>query len=476
MSNRVLLFLVLIVCLIGLNAIAAIGGPVLPIFLLIAAGFSAFHTFWLFMAQEVDLHANRREVFERLLRRPVLATRRNARAFLTVGKRSQQQAMPPAVDVAHVPTVIPPSWQPQVSVVVPAKNESLVIETTIRHLFNFDYPNFEVIVIDDASDDATPQILARLKDEFTDLHVLRLAKGHPAGKSFVLNEALSYCHGEVVAVFDADAVVNPEFLTDMLVQLEPAHVGAVQAQKRISNAQTNLLTKCQDYEYALDTSLQGGRNTLGGVSELRGNGQLIKMSALKAVGGWNNESITDDIDMTMKLLQIGLRVEFTSRAVVWEEGIADVKGLFRQRTRWAEGSVRRFLDYLVPLTLSNKLNIRQRYDMTGFAIQFVWPLCTAFGIFNEMNHAVSGEQTYVKLLLAAFCSCGINVFFYIFWSIRTHRSPVTFAEAFKGAFATAIYFFALWCPCMLISLYKVLSQKKASSWALTQHGSPATLA
>jgi cellulose synthase/poly-beta-1,6-N-acetylglucosamine synthase-like glycosyltransferase len=161
---------------------------------------------------------------------------------------------------------------------------------------------------------------------------------------------------------------------------------------------------------------------------------------------------------------------------VWEEGIADVKGLFRQRMRWAEGSVRRFLDYLIPLSLSNKLTIRQRLDMTGFSIQFVWPFLTAFGIFNEMNHAVSGEQTYIKLLLAAFCSCGFNVFSYIFWSIRTHRSPVTFLAAFKGAFATSIYFFWLWCPCILVSLFKVLTQKKASSWALTQHGSPATSA
>lgn len=465
MSNRVLLFLVLVVCCLGLIAVADIGGPVLPICLLIAACSSAFHTLWLFVAQEMDLHAHRREVFERLLKAPLSQEAGVRRAnFPVTGKRMRLSLTSELPARAQMD-----AWLPKVSVIVPAKNEAAVIEQTVRHLFRSDYPDFEVLVIDDASDDETPRILQRLKSEFVDLDVLRLEKGHPAGKSYVLNEALSFCKGQVVAVFDADAVMNPEFLRAMVAQLEPAEVGAVQAQKRISNAQYSNLTQWQDFEYAFDTSLQAGRNALGGVSELRGNGQLIKMSALKAVGGWNNESITDDLDMTMRLLEKGLRVEFTSRAVVWEEGITNVKGLFRQRMRWAEGSIRRFLDYLIPLTFSDKLTVRQRLDMTGYSIQFIWPFLTAFGVLDEMSHAVNAEQTYIKLLLASILSCGLGVGSYIFWSIRTHRPPISVWQALRYATTTQFYFFALWCPCILFSLIKILTQKKASAWALTQH-------
>ena len=463
MSNRILLFLVIASCCAGLKIAALAGGPYLAMILVLAATGAAIHTGWLFIGQEIELHSRRREVFERLLAQPAEAEAGVSRAsFPVTGKRLRLVADVPAENRKTV-------WQPRVSIIVPAKNEEAVIAKTVRQIFKMEYPDFEMIVLDDASDDETPAVLKKLELEFSRLRVLRLEKGHPAGKSYVLNEALKHCTGEVVAVFDADAFMQPNFLADMVAQLEPADVAAVQAQKRISNAQHSLLTQWQDFEYAFDTSLQSGRNAVGGVSELRGNGQLVKVAALKAVGGWNNESITDDLDLTMRLLIKGWRVEFTSRAVVWEEGITNVRGLIRQRVRWAEGSTRRFLDYLIPLLRSDVLTWSQRMDLIGFMIEFVWPFLTAFAILNEMGNVVIGEETCIRLMIASWMTGGLGVAGYIFWSLRTHRPPMSVSLAMKNAASTSAYFFALWCNCIMFGLFKILTQKRTSSWALTEH-------
>ncbi len=462
MSNRLFLFLVIASCCIVLKFAAICGAAGLPVILVLAASGAAIHTGWLFVAQEIHLHSRRREVFERLLANPAEVEAGVRRSnFRVAGKKLPLAESPTDAQTSH--------WQPKVSIIVPAKNEESVIGKTVRQIFKLDYPDFDLIAIDDASDDDTPSVLKKLQLEFPRLQVLTLEKGHPAGKSFVLNEALKLCQGEVVAVFDADAFMQPSFLADMVAQLEPADVAAVQAQKRISNAQHSWLTQWQDFEYAFDTSLQSGRNSVGGVSELRGNGQLVKVSALKAVGGWNNESITDDLDLTMRLLTRGWRVEFTSRAVVWEEGITNIRGLVRQRVRWAEGSTRRFLDYMVPLFRSGVLTKSQRLDLIGFMIEFVWPFLTAFAMLNELGRAVSGEQTCLRLLIASMMTGGLGVTGYIFWSLRTHRPPMSVWQAIKNACSTSTYFFALWCPCILLGLWKILSQKRASAWALTEH-------
>ncbi len=491
MSNRVLLFLVVASCCVSLKLAMASCGAMLPFILILAASGAAVHTMWLFVAQEIDLRSCRRTMLERLLVASQDADNGVRSLSLSVaGRRLQLVADLPYANLPYASlssaNLISPdlvsanisspnvafkasAWLPKISVLVPAKNEEAVIERAVRQLFKLDYPDYEVIVVDDASSDNMLCVLRRLQNEFRQLHVLTLSNGHPAGKSYVLNQGLELCQGEVIAVFDADAFIQPNFLRLMVAELEPLDIAAVQAQKRISNAQHSLLTQWQDFEYAFDTSLQSGRNGIGGVAELRGNGLLVKMSALRSVGGWNNESITDDLDLTMRLLARGWRVKFNSRAVVWEEGITHASGLLRQRIRWAEGSIRRFLDYMFPLFRSGVLTKRQRLDLIGFMIEFVWPFLTAVAILTEMGNAFSGEQTSLRLLSAPLAMGGLGVTAFVFWSLRTHRPPMSVGKAAINATSTSAYFFVLWCPCILIGLLKILFQRRTSAWALTEH-------
>ncbi|MCL5459692.1 hypothetical protein M3M33_13740, partial [Loigolactobacillus coryniformis] len=87
-------------------------------------------------------------------------------------------------------------------------------------------------------------------------------------------------------------------MSKLIPNLEPKDVGAVQARKIIINKDYNLLTRCQNNEYTLDAHFQIGRDAVKGAVELRGNGELIKRTALEDIGGWNDHTITDDLDMS----------------------------------------------------------------------------------------------------------------------------------------------------------------------------------
>lgn len=208
-----------------------------------------------------------------------------------------------------------------------------------------DYENFEIIVIDDRSTDNTASVIKDLEKKYAKVTALVRPSDAFPGKSAVLNDAFKIAKGEAVLVFDADATVEPNFLSKLIPYLEPKDVGAVQARKVIRNRNQNLLTRCQNNEYTMDTHFQAGRDSVKGAVELRGNGELIKRQAVEDIGGWNNYTIVDDLDMSTRLHIKGWDVRFCPDAVVYEEGIIYLRPLYRQRRRWLEGTIRRYLEY-----------------------------------------------------------------------------------------------------------------------------------
>ena len=180
------------------------------------------------------------------------------------------------------------NYKPFVSIMIPAHNEQDVIEKTVETVLKMTYEKYEVIVIDDRSTDNTAEKLKELEQKYEKVKAYIRDKDAFPGKSAVLNEALKIAKGEAILVFDADARMDKDFLTNLVPHLEKDDVGAVQARKIIINRDENFLTKCQDNEYALDTHLQVSRDAVKGAVELRGNGELIKREALDDINGWNN--------------------------------------------------------------------------------------------------------------------------------------------------------------------------------------------
>ncbi|MEO0854016.1 MAG: glycosyltransferase family 2 protein, partial [Cyanobacteria bacterium J06648_11] len=224
---------------------------------------------------------------------------------------------------------------PFVSILIPAKNESAVLPALLQTLSQLDYPGdrFDVWAIDDASTDSTPECLSDGQTRFPQVRVYRREAGASGGKSGAMNEVLPMTQGDIIAVFDADAAVPADLLKRSLPLFKSEKVAAVQVRKAIANVDSNLWTRGQSIEMALDSYFQQQRVAVGGLSELRGNGQLVRRSALQKVGGWNEATVTDDLDLTLRLHLLGGDIAFLLTPPVLEEGVTDGISLWHQRNR-----------------------------------------------------------------------------------------------------------------------------------------------
>lgn len=373
--------------------------------------------------------------------------------------------------LAKQPIVINEDYKPFVTILVPAHNEESVISHTVENLLNIDYENFELIVIDDRSSDNTPIVIKQLEDKYEKVHALIRPQDAYPGKSAVLNDAMKYAKGEAILVFDADATVEPHFLKRMLAELEPSDVGAVQARKVIRNKDVNFLTRCQNNEYTFDCNLQTGRDSIKGAVELRGNGELIKRVALEDIEGWNNDTITDDLDMSTRLHIKGWDVRFCSEAIVYEEGIVYLFPLFRQRRRWLEGSIRRYLEYFWDAFRSKKISLRAQLDMFAFILQFIMPLWflleVTFRTIKFVMDKITPNEFISSLIIATVMAAGF--FMAIRYSLRRYDN-VPRLRAIKEACETTFYMLIIWFPMVLFILGKIVFLKKDMKWGKTAHG------
>ena len=375
------------------------------------------------------------------------------------------------------PPVVNESYKPFITIMVPAHNEESVITNTVENILAIDYPNFEVIVIDDRSTDNTPQVVKELESKYEKVIAFIRDKDAFPGKSAVLNDAMNFAKGDAILVFDADATVEPDFLNKLVPSLEPADVGAVQARKIIRNKDYNFLTRCQNNEYTLDTHFQTGRDAVKGAAELRGNGELIKRIAIEDIGGWNNYTITDDLDMSTRLHIKGWDIRFCPEACVYEEGIAYLFPLFRQRRRWLEGTIRRYLEYFGEAMRSKKMSLRARLDMAIYITQFVMPLWFMMEVGFRIIRLVTDKlcpgaynlhnMLWSSLVVASVV--GLGFFLAIRYALRRYDF-LPRLTALKQAFETTVYMLSIWFPMELFICGKILFKKKDMNWGKTAHG------
>ncbi len=364
------------------------------------------------------------------------------------------------------------SYKPFVSIMIPAHDEESVITKTIETVFKLDYPNYEVIVIDDRSTDNTARVLTELERRYDGkLKILIRDKSAFPGKSAVLNDALKLATGEAILVFDADAEMAPDFLTKLVYELQPKDVGAVQARKVIKNKDTNILTKCQNNEMTMDTHFQITRDAVKGAVELRGNGELIKREALEDIGGWNNYTITDDLDMSTRLHIKGWDVRFCYDATVYEEGIMYLIPLYRQRRRWLEGTIRRYLEYFGDILTSKKMSLRVRLDMIAYISEFIMPAWFIIEIVILLMKIIIKDAPAYILFSSIIMGCIIGLGFMLAcrYSLRRY-DKMSRIDALIQSVLTSVYLLLIWFPLVLFIGTKILFMKKDMNWGKTAHG------
>jgi cellulose synthase/poly-beta-1,6-N-acetylglucosamine synthase-like glycosyltransferase len=273
-------------------------------------------------------------------------------------------------------------YRPRVTVMVPCRNEELVVEGMVTCLAALDYPEdlLELVVIDDGSDDRTGEILDVLARRDPRLRVIHRPAGAGGGKSGALNTALETATGDVIVVFDADHKPRADVLRRLVRHFADPDVGAVQGRCIVRNSEESSLAKTIAVDYYCGYLVnEYGRQALYDLPAYGGANCAVRASSLRAFGGWNPETVTEDTDLTLRLVLAGQRVRFDVTAIDTEESVSTFRRFWRQRYRWARGHQQAWREYRGAVWRAPNLSFGQKIETTMFLLVYHVPVACALG-------------------------------------------------------------------------------------------------
>ena len=369
-------------------------------------------------------------------------------------------------------------WEvpPFVTLIVPAHNEEYTIAETVTSLASIEYyyngeVNFELIVCNDGSEDKTGEELAKLKDKFPHLKIItRVPPRSGKGKGFVLNDALEISKGEVVAVFDADARVDPDFLSIIVPYLNDPEVQGVQSRIKMYNKDENWLTYMQHVELAGFGNIVRAKDILGKAGFLGGNGQLVKKDAIYGGGGWDGFAITEDLNLSVKLMIEGNAIRYCGETWVYQEAVPTWRQLFRQRARWAIGNFETLFIYGTKI-IKSPMPVFRMFGVLEHVAFYGLNMLVFFGFLVFAVNLIGWfllDQTTIMRMDAPLIIGIISAFGFFPGAVITlSRDRVSFFKLLYGVFGYWLYCFHL-IPLFFITSYQMLTRKERT-WAKTVH-------
>ncbi|HEV3451517.1 MAG TPA: glycosyltransferase family 2 protein [Acidimicrobiia bacterium] len=274
-------------------------------------------------------------------------------------------------------------YHPFVSVLVPCRNEELVIEGLVTTLLALDYPDerHEIIIIDDGSDDATGSIVDELARRHPVLRCIHRPPGAGGGKSGALNTALATVRGEVVVVFDADHKPRADVLRRLVRHFADPSVGAVQGRCIVRNSNETRLARSIAVDYYCGYLVnEYGRQSLFELPAYGGSNCAARTGWLRAFGGWNEQTVTEDTDLTLRLVLVGRHVRFDVTAIDTEESVPTFRRFWRQRYRWARGHQQAWREYRRSVWGAPNLTRAQKVETTMFLLVYHVPVFCMLGL------------------------------------------------------------------------------------------------
>ena len=250
-----------------------------------------------------------------------------------------------------------------VSVIIPAFNEEKVIASTVARILSSDYRNLEIIVVDDGSRDKTADVVREHFDGETKVTLVSVPNG---GKARALNLGFARAKGDVVVALDADTEFDHDTISRLVRWFADPKVGAVAGNAKVGN-RVNMITRWQALEYIVAQNLE--RRALAALNTLTvvpGAVGAWRRTALVEIGGFPTDTLAEDQDLTIALQRAGFKVLFDSSAIAWTEAPATVRGLAKQRFRWAYGTLQCLWKY-------RDVMLNWRYGALGLvALPQVW--------------------------------------------------------------------------------------------------------
>jgi cellulose synthase/poly-beta-1,6-N-acetylglucosamine synthase-like glycosyltransferase/peptidoglycan/xylan/chitin deacetylase (PgdA/CDA1 family)/spore germination protein YaaH len=316
------------------------------------------------------------------------------------------------IDRFHKPRRNPsPGYCPRVAVLIPAYNEETVIVRTIRSVLNSDYKNLHIIVINDGSLDRTAEVASEAYAAEIAAGRVQVLSVPNGGKAAALNFALERMTEEVYVGIDADTVIAADAISKLVPHFEDPRIGAMAGNAKVGN-RVNLWTRWQALEYI--TSQNFERRALDlfhVVTVVPGAIGAWRSAPVKAAGGYPLNTVAEDADLTMNLLEKGLRVDYEDRALAFTEAPIDAKGLMRQRFRWSFGTLQAIWKHRAAFVRNKAMGLFALPNILIFQmflplvspfidLMFVWGIVNYF--IDRYYHPEAASAASFEKLLAYF--------------------------------------------------------------------------
>lgn len=349
----------------------------------------------------------------------------------------------------HLFDYVPVKKQYSVSFVVPAYNEEKTIAETIEHIFAIDYKNIlEVIVVNDCSKDNTKGVVESLQKKYLNL-ILINNKKNLGNAAKTQNVGLRRASGELIAIVDADSYPSPDSLKKMVGFFEDEKVGAVTCPILVRDANT-FMEKLQAIEYGIIALTRKLLDFVDGVYVTPGPLAIYRKKALEEVGGFDENNMTQDIEITWHLIQNGWKRKMSLSTHVTTTAPTKIKAWYNQRLRWCVGGLQCISKYKKSFMKRGMLGM---FVVPFFILQF---FLGVVGLF---------------VFLYVFITKNISNFFYLKYSILTNTPLLTMENfyitpSFLNYLGIILFVCGFIFTLIVLSIMKNTVFKKQSIWSI----------
>jgi cellulose synthase/poly-beta-1,6-N-acetylglucosamine synthase-like glycosyltransferase len=298
---------------------------------------------------------------------------------------------------------------PRCTIMIPAHNEERVIARTIEAMLRLEYPKdkLTIMVINDGSKDATREIILRYRKQDPRVELFDVPPGEGGrGKSRALNLGMRRVTSEVVAIYDADNTPEKEALRYLVAQLlTNKELGAALGKFRTVNKDVNLLTRFINIEtLSFQSMLQAGRWQMHNIATLPGTNFVMWTWLIRQLEGWDEEALTEDSELSIRIYQEGYKIKFVPYAVTYEQEPQEWKVWVKQRTRWVRGNnyvLGKFLKQIHRFR-SKRLMFDVLYTLSLYYVFFVAIVISdvlfVISAANLVSMSLPGPYTFVWIM------------------------------------------------------------------------------
>jgi len=316
-------------------------------------------------------------------------------------------------------------YTPKVSIMIPAHNEQFVIGKILERMTELTYPKdkLEVIVIDDGSTDATGEIADSYAGKYKYIKVIHRPNGGE-GKPAALNDGIRFATGEIILTFDADYYPQLDIVEKLVAPFVDPEVGAVQGRVTVLNEEESIVSKIVTLEriggYRID---QQARDELVLIPQYGGTVGGFRREVLEKIGGWDPSMLTEDTDLTIRLILRGYQIRYINDAEAYEEAVTSWRAYWNQRYRWAKGHMQCALKHLKDVIKAKHLSIYEKVELSLL-------LCIYFMPIMVLAAWIVGVGAYITHESPFFIT-NFGRYYFFTLSIFTYSTVGNFAPFFE---------------------------------------------